>query len=383
LIARLFLRNFTVSKPKRVKTSIFALFLSIKIMLINVKKDIRKQSIAQLKEFLTEHKEQAFRAKQVYEWLWKKSVQSFEEMTNLSLKTRELLAEHFEIRTVQVAEKQVSIDRTIKSSFELFDKNLVEGVLIPNDDRMTACVSSQVGCSLTCKFCATGYMDRKRNLDAAEIYDQVVRIRDQAEEHYQTPLTNIVYMGMGEPLLNYANVLESVRYITSPEGLGMSPKRITVSTAGIAKMITKLGDDEVKFNLALSLHAANDLKRNEIMPINESNTLEALKESLLHFYKKTGSRITLEYILFYRFNDSMEDAQELWEFARQFPCKINIIEYNPIAEASYTNTDPKTLEKFAAFLEAKNMIINVRRSRGKDIDAACGQLAGKKIPVIA
>lgn len=383
MIARLFLCNFVISKFKRVKISIFALFLSKEIMLINVKKDIRKQSIAQLKEFLTEHKEQAFRAKQVYEWLWKKSVQNFEEMTNLSLKTRELLSEHFEIRTVQVSEKQVSSDRTIKSSFELFDKNLVEGVLIPNDDRMTACVSSQVGCSLTCKFCATGYMDRKRNLDAAEIYDQVVRIRDQADEHYQMPLTNIVYMGMGEPLLNYANVLESVHYITSPEGLGMSPKRITVSTAGIAKMITKLGDDEVKFNLALSLHAANDLKRNEIMPINESNTLEALKESLLHFYKKTGSRITLEYILFYRFNDSMEDAQELWEFARQFPCKINIIEYNPIAEANYTNTDPKTLEKFAAYLEAKNMIINVRRSRGKDIDAACGQLAGKKVPVVS
>jgi 23S rRNA (adenine2503-C2)-methyltransferase len=380
LIAQLFLRNFVISNPVRAKTYIFALFLSEIIMETIVKKDIRKQSIAQLKEFLAEHKEQAFRAKQIYEWLWKKSAQNFEEMTNLSLKTRELLAEYFEIRTVQVAEKQVSIDRTIKSSFELFDKNLVEGVLIPNDDRMTACVSSQVGCSLTCKFCATGYMDRKRNLDAAEIYDQVVRIRDQAEEHYQTSLTNIVYMGMGEPLLNYANVLESVRYITSPEGLGMSPKRITVSTAGIAKMITKLGDDEVKFNLALSLHAANDVKRNEIMPINESNTLEALKESLLHFYKKTGSRITLEYILFYKFNDSLEDAQELWEFARQFPCKINIIEYNPIAEANYTNTDPKTLEKFAGFLEAKNMIINVRRSRGKDIDAACGQLAGKKVP---
>jgi 23S rRNA (adenine2503-C2)-methyltransferase len=348
-----------------------------------MKKDIRKQSITQIKEFLTEHKEQAFRAKQVYEWLWKKSVQSFEEMTNLSLKTRELLTEHFEIRSVQVAEKQVSSDRTIKSSFELFDKNLVEGVLIPADDRMTACVSSQVGCSLTCKFCATGYMDRKRNLDAAEIYDQVVRIRDQAESHYQTPLTNIVYMGMGEPLLNYANVLESVNYITSPEGLGMSPKRITVSTAGIAKMITKLGDDEVKFNLALSLHAANDVKRNEIMPINESNTLEALKDSLLHFYKKTGSRITLEYILFYKFNDSLDDARELWEFARQFPCKINIIEYNPIAEANYTNTDPQTLAKFAAYLEAKNMIVNVRRSRGKDIDAACGQLAGKKAPVVA
>jgi 23S rRNA (adenine2503-C2)-methyltransferase len=340
------------------------------------KKDIRKLSLSQIKEFLVEKGEQGFRAKQVYEWLWKKSVQSFDEMTNLSKKMRGL-DENFEIRAVTVAEKQVSSDKTIKSSFQLFDQNLVEGVLIPADDRMTACVSSQVGCSLTCKFCATGYMDRKRNLDPAEIYDQVVRIRDQAEGHYQTPLT-IVYMGMGEPLLNYANVLQSIEHITSPEGLGMSPKRITVSTAGIAKMIKKLGDDEVKFNLALSLHAANDVKRNQIMPINESNTLEALKEALQYFYKKTGSRITLEYIVFYRFNDTLEDAKELWQFAKQFPCKVNIIEYNPIAEANYTNTDPLTLEKFAKFLEEKGMVVNIRRSRGKDIDAACGQLAGKK-----
>ncbi|MDH4459795.1 MAG: 23S rRNA (adenine(2503)-C(2))-methyltransferase RlmN [Spirosomataceae bacterium] len=345
---------------------------------VSPKKDIRKLTLAQLKDVLVEQGEQGFRAKQIYEWLWKKSAQSFDEMTNLSKKTREVLNETFEIRAVLVEEKQVSSDRTIKSSFKLYDSNLVEGVLIPADDRMTACVSSQVGCSLTCKFCATGYMDRKRNLDPAEIYDQVVRIKDQAESHYQTPLTNIVYMGMGEPLLNYANVLASIERITSPEGLGMSPKRITVSTAGIAKMITKLGDDEVKFNLALSLHAANDVKRDQIMPINESNTLEALKEALLHFYKKTGNRITLEYILFYRFNDTLEDAKELWQFAKQFPCKINIIEYNPIAEANYTNTDPATLDKFAKFLESKNMVVNVRRSRGKDIDAACGQLAGKK-----
>ena len=343
-----------------------------------MKQDIRKLSASQLKDFLTEHQEQGFRAKQIVEWLWKKSAQSFEEMTNLSKKTRELLDQYFEIRAVKVGEKQISSDRTIKSSFVLFDENLVEGVLIPADDRMTACVSSQVGCSLTCTFCATGYMDRKRNLEAAEIYDQVVRIKEQAETHYQMPLTNIVYMGMGEPLLNYANVLQSVDYITSPEGLGMSPKRITVSTAGIAKMIKKLGDDGVKFNLALSLHAANDEKRNRIMPINESNSLAALKEALLYFYKKTGNRITFEYIVFYNFNDTEEDAQELWNFAKQIPCKINIIEYNPISEANFRNTDPQTLEKFANFLENKGLAVTVRRSRGKDIDAACGQLAGKK-----
>ncbi|MES2731418.1 MAG: 23S rRNA (adenine(2503)-C(2))-methyltransferase RlmN [Bacteroidota bacterium] len=344
----------------------------------DTRKDIRKLSLPELKEALTRLGEQAFRAKQVYEWLWKKSAHSFDEMTNLSLKMRQLLSEQFVIHPVAVDKKQVSTDQTIKSAFRLYDSYLVEGVLIPADDRMTACVSSQVGCSLTCKFCATGYMDRKRNLDAAEIYDQVVHIRQQAEQHYQTPLTNIVYMGMGEPLLNYANVIQSIEHITSPEGLNMSPKRITVSTAGIAKMIKKLGDDEVKFKLALSLHAANDQKRDQIMPINESNTLEALKEALQYFYKKTGSRVTYEYILFYNFNDTLEDARELYEFTKHTPCKVNIIEYNPISEANYVNTDEDTLHRFSQFLENKGVIVNVRRSRGKDIDAACGQLAGKK-----
>lgn len=348
-----------------------------------MKQDIRKTTPAQLKDWLTQQGELGFRAKQVHEWLWKKSARSFEQMTNLSLPTRELLNEHFEIRPLTVSEEQRSNDGTIKSSFRLFDGNLVEGVLIPalrdsNQDRMTACVSSQVGCSLTCKFCATGYMDRKRNLDAAEIYDQVVAIDRQAKENYDAPLSNVVYMGMGEPLLNYKNVLESVDRITSPDGLGMSPKRITVSTAGIAKMIRQLGDDAVKFNLALSLHAANDQKRDQIMPINESNTLDVLGDALGYFYKKTGTRITFEYILFYNFNDTLQDAQELWKFTKRVPAKINIIEYNPIAEANFKNTDPQTLDKFAGFLENKGVTVHVRRSRGKDIDAACGQLAGKK-----
>ncbi|GAB3891073.1 dual-specificity RNA methyltransferase RlmN [Spirosoma agri] len=360
-----------------------------------MKQDIRKLTAAQLKDWLAQQGEPGFRAKQVHEWLWKKSAQSFEQMTNLSLPMRELLGAHFEIRPLTVDQQQRSNDGTIKSSFRLFDGNLVEGVLIPalrnddergdrsagagpSNDRMTACVSSQVGCSLTCKFCATGYMDRKRNLDAAEIYDQVVAIDRQAKENYESPLSNIVYMGMGEPLLNYKNVLESVDRITSPDGLGMSPKRITVSTAGIAKMIRQLGDDAVKFNLALSLHAANDLKRDQIMPINESNTLAALGDALGYFYKKTGTRITFEYILFYNFNDTQQDAQELWKFTKRVPAKVNIIEYNPIAEANFKNTDPQTLDRFAGFLEDKGVTVNVRRSRGKDIDAACGQLAGKK-----
>ena len=342
------------------------------------KQDIRKLNAAQLKEWLVAHNEQGFRAKQVYEWLWKKSAISFDEMSNLSLKTRELLAAHFEINAIATATSQKSNDGTIKSAFKLHDAHLIEGVLIPAADRMTACVSSQVGCSLTCKFCATGYMDRQRNLDAAEMYDQVVAIDRQARENFGIPLSNIVYMGMGEPLLNYANVLESIEKITSPDGLGMAPKRITVSTAGIAKMIKKLGDDQVRFNLALSLHAANDEKRNQIMPINESNSLDNLAEALQYFYRQTNNRITFEYIVFDKFNDSLQDAKELWQFTKRVPAKVNIIEYNPIAEADFKNADTSRLEQFAKFLEQRGVIVNVRRSRGKDIDAACGQLANRE-----
>lgn len=345
---------------------------------VQEKQDIRKLSVDQLKNWMAEHGEKAFRAKQIYEWIWKKSASSFAEMTNLSLATRQLIDEHFVINAMTVAKQQQSNDGTVKSAFKLFDGHLVEGVLIPAADRMTACVSSQVGCSLTCKFCATGYMERKRNLDAAEIYDQVVAIARQAEASFKAPLTNIVYMGMGEPLLNYAAVLKSIEHITSPEGLNMSPRRITVSTAGIAKMIKKLGDDEVRFRLALSLHAANDEKRNRIMPINESNSLDNLAEALNYFYQKTGNRITFEYIVFNNFNDTLQDAKELWEFTKRVPARVNIIEYNPIAEADFTNTGADRLDKFAAFLEDRGVSVHVRRSRGKDIDAACGQLANKE-----
>lgn len=326
---------------------------------------------------MAEMAEKPFRARQVWEWLWKKSARSFAEMTNLSVELRDKLSDAFEIRAVSIETNQRSRDRTIKCAFRLYDGNVVEGVLIPSLDRYTACVSSQVGCSLTCKFCATGYMERKRNLEAAEIYDQVVLLNRLSLEHYGHGLTNIVYMGMGEPLLNYNEVLASVERITSPDGLGMSPQRITVSTAGIAKMIKKLGDDHVKFNLALSLHAANDKARNEIMPINESNNLEVLAEALQHFHDKTGTRITLEYIAFKGVNDDEKSALELAAFARRVPSKINIIEYNPIDFASFTNTTADRLELFAATLASKGCIVNIRRSRGKDIDAACGQLANK------
>ena len=337
--------------------------------------DIRGLSLEALKEQFISMDEKAFRAKQVYEWLWEKSCISFDAMSNISKELRTKLDERFVINNVKINSSQISADKTIKNSFILHDTHLIEGVLIPTTERMTACVSSQVGCSLTCKFCATGYMERKRNLNPDEIYDQVVLIDKQARENYGIPLSNIVYMGMGEPLLNYANVMKSIERITSEDGLNMSPKRITVSTAGIAKMIRKLGDDQVKFNLALSLHAANDAKRNTIMPINEQNSLKALADALKYYFAKTKNPVTYEYIIFDGVNDNIQDAMELARFCKHLPCKVNIIEYNPISMAAFVNAGEDKVEAFADYLRSQGINTNLRRSRGKDIDAACGQLA--------
>lgn len=342
-------------------------------------KNIRHLTLEELNGYFETLGEKKFRAKQVYEWLWLQQAQSFDAMTNLSKDLRAKLADNFTLPALTVDATQYSADGTVKSRFRTHDGHLVEGVLIPAEERKTACVSSQIGCSLSCKFCATGYMARKRNLDYDEIFDQVVLINQQSERVYQKKLTNIVFMGMGEPLLNYRNVLKSIERITSPDGLGMSPRRITVSTAGVAKQIKQLGDDEVRFKLALSLHAANDVKRNEIMPINETNNLQALIESLNYFYKKTQNEITFEYILFNNFNDSLKDADELIRICRQVPADlVNIIEYNPIDMATFRKPEENVVNNFMAYLEKNRVNARLRRSRGKDIDAACGQLANKE-----
>lgn len=332
--------------------------------------------MAELETLMSSLGEPKFRAKQVYEWIWKQSAGSIDDMTNLSKSLREKLAQDYYIPKVKIHHSQYSSDGTIKNRLQLHDEYFVESVLIPTEKRMTACVSSQVGCSLSCKFCATGYLPRKRNMDYDEIVDEVTLLNGQAEKHYGKHLSNIVFMGMGEPLLNYANVMKAIERITSPDGLGMSPRRITVSTAGVAKMIKKLGDDGVKFKLALSLHAANDKKRNEIMPINETNDLKSLIEALNYFYDKTGNEITFEYILFRNFNDSEKDADELVKVYRQVPADlVNIIEYNPIELATFEKPEDDKVMAFMNYLESKKVNARLRRSRGKDIDAACGQLA--------
>ncbi len=341
-------------------------------------KNIRHITLPELEDYFIQKGDKKFRAKQVYEWLWQKHAQSFEDMTNISKDLRATLGQDFSLPALTINTVQVSEDGTTKTRFKTFDGHMVEGVLIPTEERKTACVSSQIGCSLSCKFCATGYMEKKRNLTYDEIYDEVALINAQSEKEYGKKLSNIVFMGMGEPLLNYSNVLKSIERISAEDGLAMSPRRITVSTAGVAKMIRKLGDDQVRFKLALSLHAANDKKRNEIMPINESNNIKALIDALNYFYKLTKSEITFEYILFKNFNDSQLDADELIKIYRQVPADlINIIEYNPIDAFKFTKPDEEATEKFMNYLEAHRVNARLRRSRGKDIDAACGQLANK------
>ena len=339
--------------------------------------NIRNISLNELIEAIEKIGEKKFRAKQVYEWLWSKGIRSFDEMHNIPKKVKNYLSENFYLDVLHISDQQQSNDKTIKCAFTTHDGHITEGVLIPTSNRVTACISSQVGCSLACTFCATGRLKLMRNLNPGEIYDQVFLLNNLAEKHFGQRLSNIVFMGMGEPLLNYKNMLSGIDRITADDGLGFSPKRITVSTAGIAKMIKKLGDDEVKFNLALSLHAANDLKRSKIMEINETNDLNSLAEALKYFHDKTGTRIFYEYIIFRDFNESLSDASELAEFCKHVPVKINIIEYNPIDGGDFEKADPRKVDEFAAFLESLNLVVNVRRSRGKDIDAACGQLANK------
>ena len=344
---------------------------------MDTKKDIRRLTQAEIEEYFKSIGEKSFRAKQVYEWLWKKNAHQFDDMTNISKALREQLGNEFQIQPVEVDLLQKSNDGTIKNAVKLHDGNVVESVLIPTDTRTTACVSSQVGCSLDCTFCATAQLKRMRNLTAAEIVDQVVIIDEESKRYFNRPLSNIVFMGMGEPLLNYNEVISAIKKITLPEGLGMSPKRITVSTSGIPKMIEKLADEELRVNLAVSLHSAREEVRNVIMPFSKKFPLPDLLASLQYWYQQTKTRITFEYIVWGGVNDKKEDIDALVRFCKKVPSKVNIIEYNSIDDGIYKQASEKAIEDYIKALEANDIVVNVRRSRGKDIDAACGQLANK------
>ncbi|MDG2445225.1 MAG: 23S rRNA (adenine(2503)-C(2))-methyltransferase RlmN [Flavobacteriaceae bacterium] len=341
------------------------------------KKDIRSLTKEQLRNFFVENGDKAFRGNQVFEWLWSKSLHTFEAMTNISIETRQMLEENFVINHIEVDSMQRSKDGTIKNGIRLHDGFIVESVLIPTEKRTTACVSSQVGCSLDCRFCATSRLKRMRNLNPDEIYDQVVAIDKQSKLYHNRKLSNIVFMGMGEPLMNYNNVIKSIDKITSPEGLGMSSKRITVSTSGVPKIIKKMADAEVKFNLAVSVHSAIDSVRTSLMPFNETFPLKDLGDSLVYWFEKTQRVVTYEYIVWDGINDKKEDIKALINFCKLIPCKVNLIEYNPIDDGEFQQANSRVIDNYISNLEMHDIVVNVRRSRGKDIDAACGQLANK------
>ena len=344
-----------------------------------MKIDIRSLSEDQIIEFFEQKGFDSYRGKQVYEWIWKKSTYSFDEMTNLSKDLRFMLDTNFVINHIEVDKIQKSSDGTIKNAVKLFDDYTVESVLIPTNDRTTACVSSQVGCSLDCKFCATSKLKRMRNLNPDEIYDQVVTINNQSLKYFKRSLSNIVFMGMGEPLMNYNNLIESIEKISSDKGLNMSQKRIVVSTSGIPKMIKKLADEDLKVNLALSLHSAVEETRNKIMPFSIKFSLEDIKESLLYWYSKTKRRITFEYIVWKGINDSVDDINALVNYCKSIPSKVNLIEYNSIGDENFTSASQSMIDLYKDLLEKNKITVTVRRSRGKDIDAACGQLANKEV----
>lgn len=342
------------------------------------KKDIRALSKEELRHFFVANNDKAFRGNQVYEWLWSKGAHSFEDMTNISKGTRGMLEANFVINHIKVDTMQRSDDGTVKNAVRLHDGLVVESVLIPTETRTTACVSSQVGCSLDCNFCATARLKRMRNLEPAEIYDQVLAIDRESRLYFNHPLSNIVFMGMGEPLMNYNNVIKAIDMITSEEGLGMSPKRIVVSTSGIPKMIKKMADDEVKFKLAVSLHSAIDEIRARIMPFSKNFPLADLREALEYWYKKTKSKISYEYVVWKGINDNKASVDALVKFCKYVPCKVNLIEYNPIDDGEFQQASEDAINAYIKGLESIGVVVKVRRSRGKDIDAACGQLANKE-----
>tara|TARA_B100001029_G_C15062237_1_gene459557 strand:+ start:930 stop:1955 length:1026 start_codon:yes stop_codon:yes gene_type:complete len=341
-----------------------------------MKKNIRELD---LNKMVLEYKQPLFRAKQLYRWFWKKSVQSFDQIINIPNNFKDQLESDFFLPYTTIQNTILSNDGTIKFLFKLSDGLVCEGVLIPQDQRFTACISSQVGCSLSCQFCATGKMKRARNILASEIFDQVFLIMQECKKVYGKNLTNIVYMGMGEPFLNYINVIKSIEYITNKEGLDFSKRRITLSTVGISKMIKKFAEENTGVHLAISLHAACDKKRNQIMAINETNNLKLLEEALKYYHEKTQKKVTYEYVMLNEVNDSITDAKNLVQFCKIIPSKVNLIEFNLVDGINFKKSNSSRTQKFMQLLKESGIIVNLRKSRGEDVGAACGQLVINKL----
>jgi len=344
---------------------------------MHISSDIRSLDLKNLEKILIKQKFKKYRAIQINDWLIKEGVGSFHEMKNLPKDLISFLDSRFKINNVNIKLIKKSSDGTAKFLISLSDKNIIEAVLIPTEKRITACISSQVGCSLDCDFCATSKISRMRNLNFYEIFDQTMILNAESYKLFGRTISNIVFMGMGEPLLNYKNVLKAIEMICSKKGLGISKKKITVSTSGISKIIKILADQNVKFNLAVSLHSAIEKTRNDIMPFSKDFPLNELLDSLNYWYKKTKSKITIEYLVWQAINDNMHHINSLVDFCVKVPSKVNLIEFNEIGNLKFKTPQNMWIQKYIEILKANNISVSIRRSRGKDINAACGQLANK------
>ena len=348
--------------------------------------DLRALSPSELVTWVTSLGEPKWRASQLLRWMYAlKPVDSFESMTNLSASLRNLLSDQARLEHLQLVKLLTAKDQTVKALLQLPSGRLIESVLIPTfkdhhqGTRMTVCVSSQVGCAMGCAFCATGKMGFLENLTCGQIVEQVTMMREISNKRFGRDISNVVYMGMGEPLLNYRSVLASLQILTHPDGVGLTPRKITVSTVGLARRIRDLADDTPKIGLAVSLHSPFESKRSSIMPINRSavTDLVALESAMRYHTKTTGRRLTFEYCLFRGFNDSSEDARALARLCHKVHAKVNLIMYNSVPEIDFQRTSEERLNGFMGLLSERGVTVTVRRSRGADIAAACGQLANQ------
>jgi 23S rRNA (adenine2503-C2)-methyltransferase len=338
------------------------------------KKDIKSMNLGELKKDMEELGEKAFRATQVYEWIHVKLVQSFDEMTNISEKLKEKLRERYNFTTLEIVDKQVSAqDGTAKYLFRLQDGNLIESVLMKYKHGNSVCISSQAGCRMGCKFCASTIAGLKRNLLPSEMLEQIYRIQRESGER----VSNVVIMGTGEPFDNYDNVIRFLKLLTDEKGLHISARNITVSTCGIVPKIKEFADENMQVTLAISLHAPNNEKRKQMMPIANKYSIEELLDACRYFFEKTGRRITFEYSLADGVNDSEQDAAELISLVKGMNCHVNLIPINPVEELEFEGSAKKVAEKFKNKLEKSRINVTIRREMGRDIDGACGQLRRK------
>ena len=340
-----------------------------------MKKNIKDYDLEELKQILIGLGEKPYRAEQIFKWIMQENVTSFDDMTNLSLELREKLKNNFDLHIFKIIQKQESKDGTKKYLFDVLDGNAIESVLMEYKYGKTVCVSSQIGCKMGCKFCASTGVKFSRSLTSGEIVEQLLAI--ERDEHIK--ISNLVFMGIGEPLDNYDNVVNAIHILNNQKGINMGARHISISTSGLVPKIYKLADENLQCTLSISLHSANNEKRSKMMPINKTYNIQELMKACKYYISKTNKRISFEYALAKDNNDNLNDAKELIKLLKGMLCHVNLIPINKIENGSYTKSSNENIIKFRDYLNKCGIVATIRRELGTDISAACGQLRRQNI----